>query len=716
MPQLFLFYFAYPYYFKAGIQICMKNIILIITGFIFIPFLSFSQTTDKIANEAYVLIRMVNKFHVEPREVNDKFSVDLFNNMLTNTDDDKIFFTKGDIDKLSKYRITLDDQIKHSKTDYLDLFIRIYQHRLQQSDSLIAVISKKPFDFYTTEKLTVAEDTSFPSSIAATQLKLYKKLKSLTLDQLTDDLPANFKSFAAEKQKKYIDSILVKLQVKAAASLRRKINNILQNPYGLTRYMGNVYCEAIAACFDPHTEFFPPEEKENFESEMGKQPFQFGFKIKADKNGGILIDNLQPGSPAFKSGKLNTGDKFLSVQWEGTAPVDVSDITIRDFDDLIRESNHKKTLFTIKKPDGSVIQVALQKELATGDDEQRVKSFILKGANTIGYIYLPAFYEDWEANNDGLNGCANDVGREIIKLKKENINGLILDMRYNGGGSVSEAAELTGIFIDAGPVAQEKSRESRVNTIKDMDRGTIYDGPLVILVNGYSASATELMAGALQDYNRAVIIGSLTYGKATMQVVLPMDTTVTPENYSQIQTDDYLKITISKLYRVTGATAQFKGVQPDIVVPDILDAYITKEADEPFAIRPTVINANKYYTPYPALPVKQLSASVQPEIDTSKYFNAVKRSITYADQKKNARDISLNVKDVLTGFNSDWSYNDSVLTGTESIRFKVLDNKYQMEQIQDDGVKEQNDEFRHQVSTDATINIAYDVLSKLRTQ
>lgn len=359
----------------------------------------------------------------------------------------------------------------------------------------------------------------------------------------------------------------------------------------------------------------------------------------------------------------------------------------------------------------------MQKELATGDDEERVKSFILKGSNTIGYIYLPAFYEDWEANNDGLNGCANDVGREIIKLKKENINGLILDMRYNGGGSVSEAAELTGIFIDAGPVAQEKSRGARVNTIKDMDRGTIYDGPLVILVNGYSASATELMAGALQDYNRAIIIGSPTYGKATMQVVLPMDTTVTPENFSQIQTDDYLKITISKLYRITGATAQFKGVQPDIVVPDILDAYITKEANEPFAIRPTVISANKYYTPYPALPVRQISASVQGEIDTSKYFNAVKRFIAYANQKKDAKDISLNVKDALAGMNSDWTYNDSAIAGTESAKFKVLDNRSEMEQMRNGtDLKEQNDEFRHQVSTDATVNIAYDVLSKLKTQ
>jgi len=255
------------------------------------------------------------------------------------------------------------------------------------------------------------------ASLAAMQVKLYKKMKAWALDELTEDIPGNFKSFAPARQKKYIDSAAAIFQKKVASSLKRKINNILQSPYGLTKYVGNIYCETIASCFDPHTEFFPPEEKENFESELGKQPFQFGFKMKADKNGGVVIDKLEPGSPAFKSGKLNKGDKFISLQWEGSDPVDISDITIHDFAGLISESNHKKVLFTIKKTNGTEVKVSLEKEQVASDDDNRVKSFILKGNNnTIGYIYLPAFYEDWETSNDGLNGCANDVGREILKL------------------------------------------------------------------------------------------------------------------------------------------------------------------------------------------------------------------------------------------------------------------------------------------------------------
>jgi len=696
----------------------MQKITVVFLAFIISPLLSICQTTDKTANEAFVLIRMVNKFHVEPREINDVFSANVFTGMLDKTDEDKMFFTSNDISRLSIYTKSLDDEIKHRKTNYLNLFINIYRQRLKQADSLINEIGKKPYNFYAAEKLTVAEDTSYPKSVAAMQIKLYKKMKALTIEELVDDLPGDFKSFTQEKQKRYIDSSLVVLQKKVASSLKRKIGNILQNPYGITQYVGNIYCETIASCFDPHTEFFPPEEKENFESLLGKQPFQFGFKMKPDKNGGLLIDNLEPGSPAFKSGKLNKGDKFMSLQWEGGQAVDISDITINEFSELIDESNHQKVLFTVKKADGSVVQVALQKEVVDTDDDDKVKSFILKGTNTIGYIYLPAFYEDWETLNNGLNGCANDVGREILKLKKENINGLILDVRYNGGGSVSEATELAGIFIDAGPVAQVKSRDAKVNTIKDMDRGTIYDGPLVILVNGYSASASELLAGALQDYNRAVIIGSPTYGKATMQVVLPMDTTVTSENFMQRNTENYLKLTVSKLYRITGATAQFKGVQPDIVLPDILDAYITKEADEPNALRPTVIGANKYYTPYAPLPIKALAESVQTEIDTGKYFNAVKNIIAYSKQKKTAKDISLNLKDALADIDQDVKDDGNIIdSATVSKKFTVQNNQYEMVRIQaDSNLKELNEEFIHQVAADAYINIAYSVLAKLKSQ
>jgi len=696
----------------------MKKIRAALFAFLFLPLLSTAQTTDKIANEAFVITRMANKFHVEPRQLNASFSADVFKGMLDKADEDHLFFTKSDISRLNSYRTVIADEIKQRNTAYLDLFISIYKQRLRQADSLVDIVGKTPFNYYLIEKLTVAEDTLSPAAPVAMRLKLYKKLKANALDELNDDIPDDFKALSPVKQKKYIDSAGIVAQKKAVSSLKRKISNISQSSYGIVRYTGNMYCETIASCFDPHTEFFPPQEKENFESELGKQPFQFGFRMKDDKNGGVLIDNLEPGSPAYKSGKLNKGDKFMSLQWEGRKTVDVSDISMDDFIDLIDQSGHHKVLFTMKKTDGSVVQLTLEREQVAaggGEDDGRVKSFVLKGKTTIGYIYLPAFYEDWESNNEGLNGCANDVGREIIKLKKENIAGLILDLRSNGGGSVGEATELAGIFIDAGPVAQVKSKDEKVATIKDTDRGTVFDGPLVILVNGYSASASEMVAGTLQDYNRAVIIGSPTYGKATMQVVLPMDTTITPESFSKVTTENYLKLTVGKLYRVSGASAQFKGVQPDIALPDMLDAYISKEADEPHALHGGSIAPNKYYTPYAPLPVKDLAQSVQTEIDTSRFFNTVKKLVAFVKQYKAAKDIPLNINDLLaenTGINAD-----TPEPGQPTKKFTVQNSDYEAERLRADSTfKELNEDFSKRVAGDAYISIAYDVLAKMKTE
>jgi carboxyl-terminal processing protease len=693
----------------------VKKTIPAILALLVIPFLSHSQATGKIAHEAFMITRMVNKFHVEPKPVDSKFSMSVFFAMLDNADPDRIYFIKSDIDRLSFYQKSLDKEILLSKTGYLTLFTNIYVARLKTTDSLADIIAKKPFDFNLPGKLTAAEDTAFSVSLTALQQKLVKKMKADVLDEMVDGVPAKFKSFTPAKQKAWIDSAEAPLRQKVASSLKRRIEDVLQNPHGVTQSIGDMYCETIASCFDPHTEFFPPEEKENFEGILGKQRFEFGFKIKADKSGGVFIDNLEPGSPAFRSGKLNKGDKFISVQWEGKDAVDVSAIPIEEFGRLLDESNHSMALFTVKKADGSLVKISLQKEQASNDDDDKVKSFILKGKNTIGYIYLPVFYEDWDTNNQGLNGCANDVGREILKLKKEGIDGLILDLRNNGGGSAEEATELAGIFIDAGPVQQEKGRDSKVFTLKDINRGTIYDGPLVVMVNGYSASASEIVAGALQDYNRAVIVGSNTYGKATAQIVFPMDTTVTPETIADKQSEDYLKITISKLFRINGTTAQFTGVHPDVVLPDLLDAYISKEADDPFALRPTTIEPNKYYTPYPPLPVKSLAQTVQTEIDTNRYFNAVKSFVAEAKARKASKDISLNLNDAIAAGQAE--ANDEAFSATTATKkFTVQNNQYEISRMQADSyLKELNDEFSQQILTDPYIGIAYDVLGKIKT-
>ena len=358
---------------------------------VLLPFFALGQPAAKFAHDAFMVTRMVAKFHVEPKPVDTKFSTGLFSAMLDNADPDRVYFIKGDIDRLMPYQKTLDKEILLSKTNYLTLFTGIYAARLKTTDSLVDIVTAKPFNFSTPDKLTAGEDTTFAASVAALKQKIFKKLKADALDDIVEDLPANFKSLPPAKQKAYVDSAETPLRKKDAASVKRKIADILQNPHGITEYVGQMYCEAIANGFDPHTEFFPPEEKENFEGILGKQRFEFGFKIKGEKNGGVLIDNLEPGSPAFRSGKLNKGDKFMSVQWEGKDAEDVSSISVDEFGRLLDESNHTTALFTVKKADGSLVKISLQKEQASDVDDDKVKSFILKGSHTVGYIYLLGF-------------------------------------------------------------------------------------------------------------------------------------------------------------------------------------------------------------------------------------------------------------------------------------------------------------------------------------
>jgi carboxyl-terminal processing protease len=657
---------------------------------------------------------MVEKFHVQPRVLNDSLSADLFNSFLQRLDDEHIYFNREDIAQLSAYKFKFDDEIKQKKDDFLKLVTNIYTKRLQQADTMIDNIAQKHFDFFVPEKFTVDEDSSYPADVIAMHNKLYKRMKLSVLNSLLE-LNENLSSKSPAKQKQILDSAQTILQKKTQSVYKRNISHIIQSPGGTEQFIANEYCKALAVCYDPHTEFFPLTEEENFQSELGSQQFRFGFAIKEDDNGGVIINGLEPGSPAFKCGLLNKGDKFQTLKWEGQNAIDVSDANAHELGEIFSQSNHDKITITVKKADGTLRTVALTKEQSNADENNKVKSFLLKGNKTIGYISLPAFYNNWEDENTGNNGCANDVAKEIIKLEKENITGLILDLRYNGGGSIQEAVELAGIFIDAGPVEQIKARgEEKIFTLKDVHRGTIYDGPLLILVNGYSASASEMVAGTLQDYHRALIVGSSTYGKATGQIVLPLDTTVDLAKYAgQQQAANYLKVTTDKLYRINGTTAQFNGVKPDIVLPDFLEADPQIEADEPFALRPSVVDANKYYMPYPSLPVNALQLLAKQDADTIKFFKQVK---TYIQQYKKLNvpgDVSLNWKDALIN-----RQNDSLITDFDTTHYtniySIDNNTYDKERLKTDvSSQDINEAFINYLSRDAYIKISYDLLSAM---
>ncbi len=602
-----------------------------------------AQSPPSAVQDAFLITRMAEKYHIEPRPLDQTLSSGIYTQLLEALDGQHIFFTKEDTGRLSAYRYRLDDEIRNRQSGFLTLLTSVYKDRLGQVDTMLDRIAATPFNFSIREKLTAAEDTSYPSDRSGIYTHLYKLLKSSVLSAILKYNPQPDRKPSI----KYIDSLEPVLRKRTVARTKRTIKRILQSPMGVDNMIGAIYCQELASCYDPHTAYFQPEMKTAFESHLGNTPLSFGLSLKEDEDGNVEISHLQPGGPAFQSGSINEGDKIQSIQWDDKDPIDVSGASIQEISQILSATGGSRATFTVKKADGTTRQVVLRKaRLDTGgDDEDRVKGFLLKGTHLFGYISLPAFYSDWE-DSKGVNGCANDVAKEIVKMKKENIEGLIIDLRYNGGGSMQEAIELSGIFIDAGPVAQIKSRDPRILTLKDMNRGTIYDGPLMLLVNGNSASASEMVAGTLQDYNRALIVGSPTYGKATAQVVLPMDTTLDMNTFNgHAEAASYIKLTINRLYRITGASAQFTGVQPDIVLPDPAGADGQRESDEKFALRPNSIEPNKYYKPYPPLPIATIAAAAKKEIDSSSFFTGALAGEAAAKKTDTPKDIPLFLDD-----------------------------------------------------------------------
>ncbi len=688
----------------------MRNKLFLLSIFT-LTYFTLSAQNNRSVNDAFLITRMAEKFHVQPKPVDDTFSAKVYTKILKQLDGDKIFFTSKDIEGLSKYKYELDDEIKNRNGDFLKAITKIFGDRVAKADTMISNICKTPFNFSLPEKITATEIQSYPADEKALRLKMYKFIKASVLDDIMDD--DDILDISPQKIKKYVDSLEPLSRLTVQKEYLHPVKLMLQTVGGIQQAVGDEYCKAIAVCYDPHTEYFPQQEKENFESQLGQKSMAFGFKFKQEEDGSIKIDKVAAGSPAFKSGQINKGDKIESVQWKDQQPINVAGDDAKQLVDVLEMSNHEKATFKIKKPDGTERSVVLYKEkLEDEDNDNKVKSFLLKGSKTVGFLSLPSFYEDWENEEQGISGCANDVAKEILKLKKENIGGLILDLRSNGGGSVKEAVELAGLFIDAGPVAQFKEKTGKIITLKDVNRGTIYDGPLMILVNGHSASASEIVAGILQDYNRAIIVGSPTYGKATAQVVLPMDTTIDMEkDISKIQTASYLKTTVSQLYRVTGNTAQAKGVAPDILLPDLLQAHPQREADEPNALISSTIESSKYFKPYAPMALANLQSAANAQTNASPYFKYLKNYIDAEKSYHEIKDISLKFSDAMEQKRKEENAVDSNEIKKEKASYTVQANSFETQQMQlDERLKDMNDQWKEYLTEDPHLHIAYDVM------
>ncbi|MDP4264117.1 MAG: carboxy terminal-processing peptidase [Bacteroidota bacterium] len=574
---------------------------LAILGIVLFSCLPAQSQLSATQRQSIILKRQVQRNHYSPRPINDSLSSSIFSSFIKALDEQQDIFTMDDYKTLSAYRYLLDNELNSDGGKFLDVATRLYRQQLRRADSLAKTILEKPLDFTLDDKITFSQEPAqfFAPDVKTLKNKWTRWFKYIMLNNA-------YSIASADSTRPALSAVLSKNEIAIREKMKKgqaRLFESILDPSSFENEVKETYFNAIAESFDPHTNYFSPKEKENFQSGLSTEDLSFGFEIDEDKEGKIFISQLIPGGPAWKSGEIHKNDELLQLQWKGTPPVDVTTITAEEADELLQKANHDDLSIKIKKQNGTVRTISLRKEKIETEQDV-VKGYLLDGEKKIGYIRLPDFYTTWE--NESGSGCANDMAKEIIKMKKENLDGLILDLRYNGGGSLNEALQMCGIFIDEGPLAATRKNDGKIVYLKDPNRGTIYDGPLIVMVNNQSASASEMVAAALQDYNRALIVGSPTYGKATMQEIFPMDSTVKTQANSP---DGYVKITTGKLYRISGLTAQCNGVIPDILLPDAFDGLEFREKFKDNVLPADSIKKNNYYHPLPALPVASLAAA-----------------------------------------------------------------------------------------------------------
>jgi carboxyl-terminal processing protease len=534
---------------------------------------------------------MLTQAHFSPQKINDDFSEKIFNKYLTDLDPEKNMFLQSDITSLQKkYGSTIDEEIKGAPVEFFLAAGKTFNTRMEEAAVLCTEILSKPFDFTVDEEVVLDGDKlDYASSTAEIKERWRKKMKYLTLERYSDLLDVREKNKGKE-------GFVVKTDSDLEADARDKVKKVVDRMFERFRFKFNdddkfnVFVNAITNTMDPHTEFFPPVDKRYFDEEMSGRFFGIGAQLQYD-DGNIKISSIVAGTPAWKSNELKPGDIIQKVAQGKEEPVDLTGFLVTDAVKLIRGKKGTVVNLTVKKADGSVKIVSLVRDEIV-QDETFARSAIVKSGNAkIGYIFLPEFYADFENSNG--NRSYIDVAKEVTKLKEQSVDGIIIDLRNNGGGSLYDVVQMAGLFIEDGPIVQVKDRDNKPSILRDKDKNVLYSGPLAVMVNEFSASASEIFAAAIQDYGRGVVIGSTsTYGKGTVQRNIGLD----PETGFSMSNSDLgtVKLTLQKFYRINGGSTQLRGVSSDIVLPDQLENLKVREKDNPDALPWDEINKSPY--------------------------------------------------------------------------------------------------------------------------
>jgi carboxyl-terminal processing protease len=547
---------------------------------------------------------LIQTEHVQPKPIDDSLSVYIFDNIIEELDPARNLILKSEYEELSQnYRLNIDDFLKNKNCDFITSFISTYEKVLLRNKNILEKINTQELNFNLKDTIRYYKK-KYPFYLTEANIERVwqKKISFEILNDISiqsknlDSLESNFKTLAFESKKIVLQNELC------------KTNTSLENAKRIYESFYSYFC----SYFDPHTNYFSNDSKSSFVASLSKDHLSLGFLVTLDEKSKLIIEELNPNGPAFRSKKIKKGDEILSVSNEKET-LKTTCASLESISNLIQSESNKSITLVLKRKTGKPFIVTLVKEVLN-DAENTVYSFIINNKNKTGYLKIPSFYSDFESANK--NGCAQDVAKEIIKLQKDNIKGLVIDLIDNGGGSMEEAIKIAGMFIKSGPISIVTDKSKNQNIIVDPDKGMLYKGPIVLLINGNSASASEFFAAILQDYNRALLIGSPTLGKATMQAIVPLD-----ENNES----NFVKLTINKFYRITGKSSQNTGVIPNVSIPSIYEPILQRESNYPTAFKNDTLSASLKFKTYVSNNlVNKLALNSKKRIHIDNYFNSIK--------------------------------------------------------------------------------------------
>ena len=648
---------------------------------------------------------VLDKLHYDPQIINDDFSIKVYDDFIDAVDSQKRFLLKSDLELFSQFKLSIDDQINSSDIAFFNIVYETLKTRIDEVEGFYSEILEVPFSFQIDEEINLDyENLEYASNTAELKKTWRKRLKLSALD-----------GYASKKEikdnKKAISE--VEIEKESRTAILENLKDFFQFNSELERSdWFSIYLNSIVTQFDPHTSYLAPEAKEAFDQNISGKFQGIGARL-FKRNQQVEISEIIIGGPVWRDNLLNVGDIIIAVaQSADEEPTEISLMKLSDATDLIKGEKGTNVFLTVKRVDGGVEQIQITRDIVELEETYAKSSIIKDDSNVYGLINLPRFYVDFD--DYGERNAASDIKKEILELKNKDINGLILDLRNNGGGSLKTVVDITGFFIEKGPVVQVKSIGGRKEILKDNDPSIIWDGPLVILVNEFSASASEILAAALQDYDRAIVLGSKqTYGKGTVQNIIDLNNVISGNTYGDLGS---LKITTDKFYRINGGSTQLEGVKSDLIFPNRYSYIDIGEKDLENPLSWDKIDPARYDNSVKVFNYSQAITNSKERIGQNEYFSIIDNhaklikakqedktiSLDYISYKKDQEDFKLQSDKlkVIEEFNSPYL-------------FEWNDNNLNLNSSYNDDMKEKRDRWIESLQKDIYVDEAMNLLKDL---